>query len=203
METISAPAAPRRLVGRLIPWTLASGLFAGGGFGVYHVALPQTGVVADTATTAAVDPFAAPGSSATSEQIKQLFAQQPAPAMAPVDNRYAITETPQLPTGVSGATDEVATPRNAAELTGTQNPFAAAASPSASEPPVADTTEVTRGQEPGPNPLRQAAAQTTAVTETPAPAAASTPTQTPSVNPFASNRYGAPAPDAAAAAAPP
>jgi uncharacterized repeat protein (TIGR01451 family) len=200
METISAPAAPRRLVGRLIPWTLASGLFAGGGFGVYHVAVPQTGVVADSATTAAVDPFAAPGSSSTSEQIKQLFAQQPAPAMAPVDNRYAIAEPPQLPPAEAAATDEVATPRNAAELTGTQNPFAAAAPPAASESPVADTTEVTRGQEPGPNPLRQQPA----ATEPPAPAAevaAPTPTQTPSVNPFASNRYGAPAPDAAAATA--
>lgn len=203
METISAPAAPRRLVGRLIPWTLASGLFAGGGFGVYHVAVPQTGVVADSAS--AVDPFAAPGSSPASEQIKHLFAQQPAPAMPPVDNRYAVAEPPQTPPAVSGMTDEVATPRNAAELTGTQNPFAAAAPPAASESPVADATEVTRGQEPGPNPLRQPAVQTTAVTETPAPAAEAaepTPAQTPSVNPFAaSNRYGAPAPDAAAAAA--
>jgi len=198
METISAPAAPRRLVGRLIPWTLASGLFAGGGFGVYHVAVPQTGVVADSAT--AVDPFAAPGSSATSEQIKSLFAQQSAPEMAPVENRYAVAEPPQLPPAVQGADDEVATPRNAAELTGTQNPFGASAPPAASESPVADTTEVTRGQEPGPNTLRQAAA----TTEAPAPAAeaaAPTPAPAASVNPFASNRYGAPAPDAAAAAA--
>lgn len=203
METISAPAAPRRLVGRLIPWTLASGLFAGGGFGVYHVAVPQTGVVADAATTAAVDPFATPSSPQASEQIKQLFAQEPAPAA----NRYAAAAPSQLPPQAADLSDEVATPRDAAQLTGTQNPFAAAAPPAAAAPAAVDATEVTRGQEPGPNTLRQpAAAPSTPAAEAPAPAAeAATPASeaTPiTSNPFAgSNRYGAPAPDAAAATA--
>lgn len=203
METISAPAAPRRLVGRLIPWTLASGLFAGGGFGVYHVAVPQTGVVADAATTAAVDPFATPSSPQASEQIKQLFAQQPAPTA----NRYAAVAPSQLQHQAAESSDEVATPRDAAQLTETQNPFAAAAPPAAAAPAAIDATEVTRGQEPGPNTLRQpAAAPSTSAAEAPAPAAeAATPASEAAPitsNPFAgSNRYGAPAPDAAAATA--
>lgn len=204
METISAPAAPRRLVGRLIPWTLASGLFAGGGFGVYQVAVPQTGVIADAATAASVDPFAAHSSPQASEQIKQLFAQQPAPAATPEANRYAASEPSQLPPTVADSSDEVATPRDAAQLTGVQNPFAAAP-PVAAAPEALHATEVTRGQEPGPNTLRQPAAAASSA-EAPAPAAeaeaaTAMPPAAPAMsNPFAaSSRYGAPAPEAAAA----
>lgn len=204
METISAPVAPRRLVSRLIPWTLASGLFAGGGFGVYHVAVPSTVDPSNVVKTETVDPFAAPAASPASEQMKQIFASQPAPTMPPVDNRYAMAAVPQPLPATPANDDEVATPRSAAELTGTQNPFAAVPTP-ATLPAVAGA-EVTRGQEPGPNTLRQPAAATSPYAEPPAAAAAATPTTEPTAepvagNPFsASNRYGAPAPAAAVAA---
>jgi uncharacterized repeat protein (TIGR01451 family) len=201
METISAPAAPRRLVRRLIPWTLASGLFAGGGFGVYHVAVPPTVGTADVAATETVDPFGSPGASTASEQMKQLFASQPAPMMPPVENRYAMVAAPQQPAQQAEA-DEVATPRSAAELTAAENPFAAVPAPTAA--PVVDPTEVTRGQEPGPNPLRQSASQASGAVEAPAPAAGTTPAPaaaSTASNPFPSaSRYGAPVPDAAAVA---
>lgn len=212
METISAPA-PRRLISRLIPWTLASGVFAGGGFGVYHFAVPTTAQRGDQQAVEAVDPFAAPASG-QSEQIKQLFAAAPAseayPAEAPIDgtlNRYAAAPTPapQSPV-VAPDADEVATPRSAAELAPAQNPFAAAA-PVDMTPNAA---EVTRGQEPGPNKLRTAS-HTAPVSETPAPSAEAAAASTPvafSSNPFHSgSRYGdaaptpAPAPEASAAAA--
>ncbi|MBL9163891.1 MAG: DUF11 domain-containing protein [Planctomycetaceae bacterium] len=198
METISAPAAPRRLVGRLIPWTLASGLFAGGGFGVYHVAVPPTGLIAEKSETGE-DPFAAPGSSPASTQIRQLFAQQPVPPTEPTANRYAAAAPPSSEqVAPPAADDEVAMPRNAAELTGMHNPAS-----SASVPPD-DTAEVTRGQEPGPNTLRQPAATASPAAETPMPAAETAgPGPGAAVsNPFAaSNRYGAAPPAAAAAAA--
>lgn len=223
METISAPA-PRRLIRRLIPWTLASGLFAGGGFGVYHLAVPTPSDAVATAEAPAVDPFAASTpstSSATSQQINQLFAQPPAAAPV-VENRYAVAvEPPQLPpVQTPEVADEVATPRSAAELDVAQNPFAAAAAmtPEVAAPTPADGApteidpaaalhqqEVTRGQEPGVNPLRSAArsaAPIEATTPTPAAVPAEAPTETPaSSNPFAGSRYGAPAPEAAAASA--
>ncbi|WP_428307343.1 hypothetical protein [Lacipirellula sp.] len=209
METISAPA-PRRLISRLIPWTLASGVFAGGGFGVYHFAVPATAPRGDQQAVEAVDPFAAPAASGQSEQIKQLFAAAPESAAYPTDapsNRYAAapTSAPQAP-AVAPDADEVDTPRSAAELAPAQNPFAAAA-PVDMTPNAA---EVTRGQEPGPNKLRTAS-HTAPVSETPAPSAEAAASSTPvafSSNPFSSGgRYGeaapapAPAPEASAAAA--
>jgi uncharacterized repeat protein (TIGR01451 family) len=195
METISAPAASRRLVRRMIPWTLATGLFAGGGFGVYQVAIPHPS--AHAVAAAAVDPFTH-DSSPGSAQIKQLFSHEP--AVAPAENRYAAAESPIAAPPSAGLADGVATPRDADEVIGAPNPFAATTPPA-----LANQPEVTRGQEPGPNPLRQAAAPAIAADAAPAPVgetepAAPAPAAT--VNPFASsNRYGAPAPVAAAAPA--
>lgn len=207
METISAPA-PRRLISRLIPWTLASGVFAGGGFGVYHFAVPATAPRGDQQAVETVDPFAAPASAGQSEQIKQLFAAAPESGAYPAEaasNRYAAAPAPQAPAAAPDA-DEVATPRSAAELAPAQNPFAAAA-PVDMTPNAA---EVTRGQEPGPNKLRTAS-HTAPVSETPAPSAEAAAPSNPvafSSNPFSSGgRYGeaapapAPAPEASAAAA--
>lgn len=239
METISAPA-PRRIIRRLVPWTLASGLFVGGGATVYHLAIPSaSGPVATSEV--AVDPFASPSSStasATSQQINQLFAQTPPAATAAVvENRYAAAPEPApAPLVQASQLDEVATPRSAAELEVAQNPFAGApamtpaaeaAAPELATPvaeatvaadaaptpadidPVAamNQTEVTRGQEPGVNPLRAAARPAAAAPEpTAAAPAAAVATQAAPVssNPFAApSRYGAPAPapEASAAAA--
>src|SRR5688572_8185537 len=89
MEYSTTPAAPRRLIRRLIPWTVSLGLFAGGGYGVYTYAVPKpAGAATDDA---AADPFAAKPSSTAKEQINQLFASSSA-SSTPSDsyaNRYA------------------------------------------------------------------------------------------------------------------
>jgi uncharacterized repeat protein (TIGR01451 family) len=213
METISAPAAPRRLVRRIIPWALASGLFAGGGFGVYHVAVPTTAPAApEGAADATVDPFASNGATPSSEQIRQLFASQPTGASRypapPVESRYSEVSAPVAAGPAANDAEIVATPRSAAELTDAANPFAGVA-PAATNNANVPPAEITRGQEPGPNRLRQPAPA--AATEPLGPSSTADNAATPAAqsstdpamsNPFASSsRYGAPAPDAAAVAA--
>jgi uncharacterized repeat protein (TIGR01451 family) len=140
MEFTPAPAAPRRLVRRLIPWTLSLGLFAGGGYGVYTYAVPkgESEAAADAAAVAEDASLVKPSATAN-EQIKQLFASSPAPSSQPsysYSDRYAaapaqeVSLPPQLPPtahDLQAANDEgVDTPRSAASLSPapTQNPFA-------------------------------------------------------------------------------
>lgn len=178
MDYTISSAAGRSLFRRLMPWTASLGLFAGGGYGVYHYAAPRsTAEAAPPATTRA------------GEDMKQLFGASPTSAPAPAyGDRYAtqpaasttpFAATPTLPPIADD--DGVATPRSAANISGAGNPFsttpaaddrdlkspaaadpframAAAAKPSATTEPVSPTvddapsapapTEVTRGQEP-------------------------------------------------------
>jgi uncharacterized repeat protein (TIGR01451 family) len=136
MEYSTTPAAPRRLIRRLIPWTVSLGLFAGGGYGVYTYAVPKPADATTDEAASTADPFAAKPSSTAKEQINQLFASSSAPS-TPSDayaNRYATSTsaagysaapTPQLPPAQEPEQDEVATPRSAAAVTA-QNPFSTA-----------------------------------------------------------------------------
>jgi len=80
MDTIIS-VKPRSLVGRIFPWAAALGLFAGGGYGVYHYAAPHSSgsTAQDSAAAATEDgdssyasftgrsnPFAAPRTDAAS-----------------------------------------------------------------------------------------------------------------------------------------
>jgi uncharacterized repeat protein (TIGR01451 family) len=127
MDYATTPAAPRRAVRRLLPWTLAMALFAGGGYGVYTYAVPQS--VDAMATTVgkatSADQTTSKSSIAANEQIKQLFSSSPSTAQSSYSNRYAQTAAaPQLPPAQEPEPDEVATPRSAAALKSTPNPFA-------------------------------------------------------------------------------
>ena len=123
MEGTLTPINPRSFIRRMFPWTIALGLFAGGGYGVYHYALPP--VAGDDAHAAAADGDGnATKDSSANAQIKQLFASRPsAPSTDPYGDRYSVSATaPTLPPAQQP--DEVATPRSAAAVTNTANPFA-------------------------------------------------------------------------------
>jgi uncharacterized repeat protein (TIGR01451 family) len=158
MEFTTTPAAPRRLIRRLIPWTMSLGLFAGGGYGVYTYAVPTAADPMAVATPSA-DPFAMPKSAAANDQIKQLFASSPSAARAGTSpsastasasmvqpsaySRYASAPSmppvnmasapPQLPPAREPQRDAVATPRSADSLAPQQNPFATLPSSSAGD----------------------------------------------------------------------
>jgi uncharacterized repeat protein (TIGR01451 family) len=126
MDYATPPAAPRRAVRRLLPWTLAMALFAGGGYGVYTYALPQVGNGTTTAADQAksADQASPKPSIAATEQIKQLFSSSPGSIPPSYHNRYAQATPPQLPPAQDPEQDEVATPRSAAALNSSPNPFA-------------------------------------------------------------------------------
>jgi uncharacterized repeat protein (TIGR01451 family) len=117
MEVSSTPAQPRSVFRRLLPWTAALGLFAGGGYGVYRYAAPlQSDYSASAASSATAD------STAAAEQIKNLFSSPAtAEATSTSRDRYASQPAPVLPP--ARVVDEVETPRSAAAVTNVANPF--------------------------------------------------------------------------------
>jgi uncharacterized repeat protein (TIGR01451 family) len=127
MDYATTPVAPRRAIRRLLPWTLAMTLFAGGGYGVYTYAVPQVGKATDTAADQATtaDRTSPKPSIATNENVKQLFSSTPSPVQSSYSNRYTQAGAPpQLPPAQEPEQDEVATPRSAATLNSPPNPFA-------------------------------------------------------------------------------
>ena len=156
MEYSTTPATPRRLIRRLVPWTLSLGLFAGGGYGVYSYAAPKATGPASAEKTATADPFAARSSAKAKEQITQLFSSQSSPVDS-YQNRYAApvgapandiaAPAPQLPPAQELEQDKVVTPRSAVALS-SQNPFATV--------PVANYGDRFNGSAPAAPPQSQA-----------------------------------------------
>lgn len=159
MEVSITPAQPRSFVRRLLPWTAALGLFAGGGYGVYRYALPlgsHPSASADATVAAGAD------SPSAKEQIQNLFSSpSTAESAAATSDRYASQPAPMLPP--ARVVDEVETPRSAAAVTSTVNPFS--------------TTPVGGGDRYGAAPVTPVSAAADApapIAEEPAPSAAPT-----------------------------
>lgn len=134
MEYNAAPAPQRSLIRRLVPWTVSLGLFSGGGFGVYHYAVPNVGsgsAVADAGS------LSSRPSSVAKDQINQLFSSPSTTSDSGYANRYAMgaappasmAAPPQLPPALDSDAEETPSPRSAPTIS-PQNPFAAAAAAS-------------------------------------------------------------------------
>ncbi|MCC6492020.1 MAG: DUF11 domain-containing protein [Pirellulales bacterium] len=91
MDYAATPAPPRRILGRMLPWAMALGLFAAGGFGVYRFAAPGAAALAADAAAYEVAPRAAAGHAALTDkhEIQQLFS-----ATLPTDAATAASDQP-------------------------------------------------------------------------------------------------------------
>ena len=196
MDDTIISVKPRSLVGRIFPWAASLGLFAGGGYGVYHFAVPQKDASAaqDAAAVATADddssfaafasrnnPFTGPRTEPTSQPTYGGRYGSPTEPSLPPEQDAQEVATPRSAVAVSPAASSAAAPQserngNRYASGATADPFAAQAAAAAAAP--TDTAE---------EPANESAAAVDPADEAPTTADASTPDVTRGQEPDSGN----------------